>query len=163
MKRAWIILLTMAITGAVASCAPPFPKEALDRVEKSVPFKELRENPDRFIGKWVMLGGMILDVKNTNDGTIIEILQHKLDRQGRPMNTDETEGRFMVFSLQFLDAAVYHKGRLLTVIGEVSGQRVRQLGEVEYRYLFLAVKAIHLWPMYSGPQFHIGIGVWHEI
>lgn len=163
MKRVWFILFAIAIAGAVASCAPPFPKETLDRVEKAISFKQLRENPDQFAGKWVMLGGVILETKNTKDGTVIEILQRRLDREGRPVNTDETEGRFMAFSPQFLDSAVYHKGRLLTVIGEVSGQKIKPLGEVEYRYLFLTVKALHLWPPYSGPRFHIGIGMWHEI
>lgn len=151
------------LTAAVVACAPPFPKELMQRVDRDVSFKDLREEPERFAGSLVMLGGQIVSLRNTGEGTYLEILQRRLDSAGRPIATDETGGRFIAFTTQFLDAAIYSSGRQITVIGEVAGVRIQPLGEVQYRYPYIITKAIHLWEPYVGPRFHIGIGVWREI
>ena len=72
-------------------------------------------------------------------------LQRPLDRQGRPRETDDTEGRFIIESPQFLDAAVYHAGKRISLVGEVSGQEVRPLGGIHYRYPVVAAKELQLW------------------
>ena len=70
-----------------------------------------------------MLGGVIVASRNAKEGTFIEILQKPLDSDGRPLDTDATEGRFLVQSDEFLDSAVYHRGRLITVVAEVAGRK----------------------------------------
>lgn len=52
-----VLLFTLIMT---AGCAPPFPEETLERVNRSVSFQELRKEPEAFKGTWVMLGGMIV-------------------------------------------------------------------------------------------------------
>lgn len=142
-----------------AGCAPPFPKELLDKTEKNVPFAALQKEPERFSGKLLMVGGTIVDTKNLKKGTQIEVLQKPLDGEGRPATTDETGGRFLIVTSQFLDGAIYHRGRSVTIIGEVAGSKAQTLGEIEYRYPVLTAKELHLWSPYSGPRFSIGVGV----
>jgi outer membrane lipoprotein len=165
MKRAryagTIIALLFAVFGAV-SCAPPFPKEVLEKVDRSISFRDLREDPEHYKGRWVMAGGAIIDVKNIKEGSFLEVLQRPLDGRGEPLRTDATEGRFLVFSEQFLDPAVYPRGRAITVVAEVAGKKVLPLGDIEYRYPLLNARAIHLWEPYTGPAFHFGIGVFHQ-
>jgi len=146
-----------------AGCAPPFPKETLDRVNRSISFQELKRDPEQFKGAWVMLGGMIVAAKNAKDGTLIEILQKPLDSSGRPLETDKTEGRFLVQSNAFLDSAVYHPGKLITVIAEVIGRKELPLDEIIYPYPLLTVKDLHLWSPSTGPRFIFGIGVSHQL
>jgi outer membrane lipoprotein len=144
----------------IAGCSPPFPKELLEKVEKNVPFTALQKDPEKYAGKLLMIGGIIVDTKNLKEGTRIEVLQMTLDREGRPELTDDAGGRFLVMTQQFLDGAVYHRGRLITVVGEVSVPQVLPLGEIEYLYPVIAVKALHLWSPSSGPYFSFGIGVY---
>jgi len=150
------VLLALLLTSA---CAPPFPQQMLARVDKNLSFKELQKNPDNYKGVWVMLGGMIVAAKNTKEGTMIELLQKPLDSSGRPLQTDTTEGRLFVVAEEFLDAAVYHAGRELSVIGEVSGQKVQLLGELEYHYPLVSAKSLHLWTPSSGSRVSFGIGI----
>jgi len=156
MVTAGLILSALLLVGG---CAPPFSRAALDQVDRSITFTELRSDPDRYKGKWVMLAGVIVGTKNTQEGTFIEVLQRPTERRGRPLDTDVTEGRFIISSAKFLDAAVYHGGRLITVIGEVAGLKVQPLGEIEYRYPVVALKELHLWEPGAGPRFSFGVGV----
>jgi len=155
-RLVFCILLALLLTTA---CAPAFPQQMLDRVDRNLSFKELQKNPDAYKGAWVMLGGMIVASKNTKEGTVIELLQKPLAGSGRPLRTDATEGRLFIVAEEFLDAAVYHAGRELSVIGEVSGQKVQQLGEIEYRYPLVSAKSLHLWDPSSGPRVSFGIGI----
>ena len=140
-------------------CAPPFSQGMLDQVDRTITFTELRSDPDRYKGKWVMLAGAIVGTKNTQEGTFIEVLQRPMDHSGQPLDTDATEGRFIISSAKFLDAAVYHAGRLISVIGEVAGLKVQPLGEIEYRYPVVTLKELHLWEPGAGPWFSFGVGV----
>ena len=159
-----LVLITVVAAvgiGAAAGCSPPFPKELLERVEKSVPFTALQKDPDKYARKLLMIGGIIVDTKNLKERTRIEVLQMTLDGEGRPELTDDTGGRFLVMTQQFLDGAVYHSGRLITVVGEVAAPQVLPLGEIEYHYPVITAKALHLWSPYVGPSFSFGIGVYH--
>jgi outer membrane lipoprotein len=146
-----------------AGCAPPFPKETLDKVNRTISFQELKKEPEKFKGTLVMLGGMIVASKNTKEGTLIEILQKPLDAVGRPLQTDSTEGRFIVQSDTFLDSAVYHEGRLITVVAEVIGRKELPLDDIMYPYPLLLMKDPHLWDPSQGPRFFFGIGVSHRL
>ncbi len=161
-RMAWAIVIASFLGSA--GCGPPFPKQALEKVDKSLSFRELQKDPERYRGRWVMLAGMIVDVKNLKEGTLIEVLQKPMDSRGRPLQGDVTEGRFIVSSEKFLDAAVYQKGRELTVVGEVAGSTVKLLSEIEYKYPVLAAKDLYLWePAYTGPRFFFGIGVTKQL
>jgi outer membrane lipoprotein len=153
-----VALPLIAIIGAVA-CAPPFAKGSLEKVDRSISFRELQRDPDTFKGRWVMLAGVIIEAKNTKEGTSIEVLEKPMDRQGRPYETDVTEGRFIITTDRYLDAAVYHRGRRIAVVAEVAGRKLLPLGEIEYQYPVVVAKELHLWEPSSGPQFFFGIGV----
>lgn len=162
--RSLIILgLCLSALFTTAGCAPPFPKETLDKVNRNVSFLELRKEPEKFKGTWVMLGGMIIASKYSKEGTLIEILQRPLETSGRPLQTDSTEGRFLVQSDTFLDSAVYHEGRLITVVAEVIGRKELPLDDVMYQYPLLMMKDLHLWDPSQGPRFFFGIGVSHRL
>ncbi len=146
-----------------AGCAPPFPRETLDKVNRNVTFQELKKEPEKFKGTWVMLGGMIVASKNTKEGMLMELLQKPLGSNGKPLETDSTEGRFLVQSDTFLDSAVYHEGRLITVVAEVIGRKELPLDDIVYPYPLLMLKDLHLWDPSEGPRFFFGIGVSHRL
>jgi outer membrane lipoprotein len=158
-KCTMVPLVALAALLWAGGCAPPFSQAALDQVDRSVTFTELRSDPDRYKGKWVMLAGVIVATRNTQEGTFIEVLQRPTGRGGRPLDTDATEGRFIISSAKFLDAAVYHGGRQITAIGKVVGLKVQQLSEIEYRYPVVEAGELQLWEPGPGPRFSVGVGV----
>jgi outer membrane lipoprotein len=154
-----IIALPLVAILGVAGCAPPFAKETLEKVDQSISFRELQRAPDTFKGRWVMLAGVIIESRNTKEGTSIMVLQRPMDHRGRPYETDVTEGRFIITTDRFLDAAVYQRGRRIAVVAEVAGGKILPLGESEYQYPVVVAKELHLWEPSSGPQFFFGVGV----
>jgi outer membrane lipoprotein len=162
-NRIVFVLLMLAAGLWTAGCAPTFPREVTDRIDRRVTFKELQGDPEKFKGSWVMLAGVIVSSRNTKEGTSIEVLQKPMDSDGRPHDTDETEGRFLIQTEEFLDSAVYHRGRVITVVGEVAGRRTMPVDETTYQYPLLVAKALHLWRPSTGPQFFFGIGVSHRL
>jgi len=93
------LLLSAAIfTGG---CVRPFSEEALNKVNKNISFSELKIEPERYKGAWVLLAGLIIDSINTKDGTSIEVLQKPMGCDGRPEDTDATEGQFIALTGRF--------------------------------------------------------------
>jgi outer membrane lipoprotein len=158
-KRHIRIVMLLVVVIGMTCCAPPFAKDMLERVDRSITFRELQGDPDTYKGRWVMLAGVIIETRNTEEGTFIEVLQKPMDRLGRPYETDESEGRFIITTDRFLDDAMYHPGRRITVIAEIGGRKVLPLGEIEYQYPVVVPKELHLWEPSSGPQFIFGVGV----
>lgn len=158
--------LIAAVIVASAACGRTFPTEVTDRVDKSISFSDLIKDPGNYKGKSVMLAGTIVAVKAEKNGTYIEVLQHPADRSGKPGRTDESGGRFMAVSKQFLDPAIYSRGLAVTVVGEVIGDSVKPLGEIAYRYPLLEIEAVHIWEPSYGPRSNVsvglGVGVFHR-
>lgn len=138
-----IILLAMLF---VMGCAPVISKPVRDQVDKNLTFREVFKDPEAHKGSVVVWAGVIIDAKNTQEGTLIEILQKPADFFGAPEEADRTEGRFLVLYPSYLDVAVYNKGREVTVGGEVEGKRIMPLGEIQYTYPVVIAKEIYLWP-----------------
>jgi hypothetical protein len=81
-----------------------------------------------------MLGGDIVSIRNLTEGTLLEMLQKPLDATDRPLDTDQTERRFMALCDGHLDPAVYSKGRQVTLAELVLGTRTDTVGEITYGY-----------------------------
>jgi outer membrane lipoprotein len=142
MKR-WIIIM-MGIF-LFFGCAHVISKDTLGKVDLGVTFTELRENLLRYQGGVFLLGGVIVETHIVKEGTLLEIYQTQVDRQGRPKNLDRSEGRFMAYYTGFLDSEIWSKGREVTLAGTLEGEKTQKLGEIDYQYPYLRVSEIHLW------------------
>jgi outer membrane lipoprotein len=147
----------------MVGCARPFSERSLSKVNRSISFSDLKKDPEKYKGTWLMLAGVIVTSKNTKEGAFIEILQKPMDRDCRPLDTAISEGRFIVQSDRFLDSAVYYRGREISVIAEVVGRKELPLDEIIYAYPLLVIKEISLWEPSSGPRFFFGVGVSHQL
>ena len=125
-------------------CAPVISKELRENVSKKLTFKEIIKDPDAYKGKIVLFSGIILGSRNTKEGTLIEVLQKPADREGRPKDVDESDGRFLALYNGYLDIAIYNRGRKAVIAGEIKGKRVLPLGEIEYIYPLISIKEVHL-------------------
>lgn len=137
---------TLCYLVILPGCAPVISKGLMNEAQK-MGFDEILRDPDAQKGKIVILSGIILDSKNTKEGTMLEILQTPAEPSGRPRDIDESKGRFMALYKGFLDVAVYRRGREVTVGGEVIGKKKLPLGEISYIYPLIQAKELHLWPV----------------
>jgi len=147
-------LLTLLIL--LGGCAV-VPWELRKEIDRSISFQELKENPDAYVGRRVLLGGEIIEAKNLKEQTELQILQKPLGSGDLPVETDESEGRFLVYHSGYLDPAVYRSGRYVTVVGEVMGEKSLRIGEADYRYPVMTSKFLHLWPRarrYYSPYYY---------
>jgi outer membrane lipoprotein len=151
------IFLVMLVVG----CATGISQQSRSKVTYMGTFSELQKTPDAYVSEVVMLGGKILEIKVSSTSSELTVLQLALGRSGRPANLDQSEGRFLVRSEQFLDPATYQKGMLLTVVGILKGRRIRAIGSLDYVYPIVEAIEIKLWPkeIQTQPALHFGFGV----
>jgi outer membrane lipoprotein len=141
MIKTVLILGILALTG----CAHVISQATLDEADQSITFAELRQDPSRFLGRLVILGGVIVKTVPETSGTLLEIYQTRTDRWGEPVDLDRSGGRFLAHYKGFLDSEIWSKGRKVTVAGKVEGEKTRKLGGIDYRYPYIRVREIHLW------------------
>ena len=89
------------------STGPSVIPEALEpQVDKTLIFSQLKENPDSYKGRLVVLGGEVLKATRLQDGTQIEVLQLPLENSQRPTaQRMDSKGRFLAVQVEFLDPA----------------------------------------------------------
>ncbi len=137
----WILLLS--------GCAHVISKDLRAQSDASLSLSQVLKDPNAFKGKMVIWGGEIIETVNQKDATTqIEVFQKPLGWRGEPRAIASSEGRFLILVHQFLDPYLYRIGRKITVVGEILGEKVKPLGEMEYRYPLLSSRQIHLWPEY---------------
>lgn len=131
---------------ASACATSPIAKEYRQEAKaENLTFPMVYGNPDAYVGDIVLWGGVIIETTALKEGTRIIVLETALGDEERPRGTKYSQGRFIAMSPNFLDPALYKKGRKITVAGEVSGKKEMTLGETTYTYPVVTVKQIHLW------------------
>ncbi len=145
------------------ACAATIPPEVLTGVDHTISFKELRENPESFMGNTFELGGEVMLTENQPGMTRLIILQHDLDGDMKPLDNDQSKGRFIVVVSEFLDPAIYAKGRRVTAVGVIAGQETRPLNDIPYVYPVIKENYLYLWPaekkVDSEPRVYFGISI----
>ncbi len=147
----------------LSACAKTIPPEAMNNVDRNISFQTLSKNPDAFLSKTVLLGGTIISTENTPQTTTFVVLQHDLDSDYRPLDNDQSRGRFLLKVPEFLDPAIYTKGRRITAAGTIMGREIRQLDGIPYSYPVIERNYLHLWPEENlsdtQPRVYFGIGI----
>lgn len=138
-------MLWLALAVLLGGCASAFPDDVMHTVDTSISAGELRRDPVAHKGARVIVGGEILSTQPKPGQTEIELLARRLRDDDSPERSDRSPGRLLLRSPDFLDPAVYAPGRRITVIGTVSGEEERKVGELPYRYPVIAVERIRLW------------------
>ena len=145
MEKTRLLLLGLLVV-FISGCAHVISKEARQRADLSLTPARVREDPEKYLGKWVLWGGEVIEAFTQRDGTtLLEIFHRPLGWRGEPKETDTSEGRFLALAEKYLDPYLFRRGRKVTVAGEIQGERTKPLGEMEYRYPLLLAHEIHLW------------------
>ena len=120
-------------------------------------YSEATRNIAQYKEAPVRWGGVIIDVENEQNFSIVQVLYYPLNSYGRPRLDKPNEGRFLIKSPQFLDPAVYTKDTEITVAGTLKGDIERKVGNKTLRLPLISSTVIYLWPDY-GPGNYYGYG-----
>ncbi|SDB17850.1 outer membrane lipoprotein [Desulfonatronum thiosulfatophilum] len=146
------IMLTLMASALLGGCTHAVSPALLDMADRDLSFAELRQQPQANQGKIVVLGGVIVQVLHSEEGSLLEVYQTRTNHLGEPVDLDRSGGRFMVLHPAVLEPGIYRKGRRVTVAGRVIGEMIGDLGNLEYRYPYLAALEIRLWEERPQPR-----------
>lgn len=113
-------------------------------------------------GKKTLWGGIIVNSRNLQNTTQLEILAYPLDDTRRPLTDREPLGRFIADHNGYLETVDYAPGRELTVIGVLTAVKEGKIDESSYRFPSINTEQLRLWPKSRAdtePRIHFGIGV----
>jgi outer membrane lipoprotein len=157
MRRIFIIL---AIAILLSGCAHAISQELREQTDKELTAEMLFKDPVAYKGQTVILGGIIINTRNTDKGSFVEVLQTPLDSRGRPEDTDFSYGRFIFFNKEYIDAAIFSKGKAVTVGGKIAGKTIRPLGDINYTYPLIHAQEVHLFGPKRSLPVYFSIGVY---
>lgn len=160
MKKHLNLFISPMILFLLSGCAYVISKEVRKEVTRDLSLKEVIKDPNGYQGKVILWGGVIIESKNLKEGTRVIVLQKDLSRWGRPKESDKSQGRFIVLYPGYLDTAIYRRDREITVAGEIIGQKVMPIGDIDYTYPVLSPREIHLWREVEKAQYPYGPHLW---
>jgi outer membrane lipoprotein len=135
-------LLALSLVFLIAGCAHNISPPSLALVDRSITFSKLWENPDAYQGKYVLLGGTIAYADHTREGYELEVVQYGLDGRETPDPISLSGGRFIAVTPESLYTPACKRGTPVSMVGEVTGKKTRELKGVEYTYPVIAIKEL---------------------
>ncbi len=159
-------LVFLPLLFIITACTHWISESSLAMADRSITFNQLRENPDAFRGKLVLLGGIVAAVTHSREETRLEVVEYRLDSRELPDQVVPSRGRFLATTHDLLDPVKYKPGALVTMMGEVTGRRLQQLEGKEYAYPVIAIREIHaielpeIHPEYDYGDRHHLVHVW---
>ncbi len=141
----WYRFIFFSLLLLVASCASNVPKEISSTPVPEVGLVAAQKIIKAHVGKPVRWGGMIIQIDNQQEKTVLEILAKPLNTYGQPLANVASPGRFFVEFPGFIDPSLYAPGREITVYGTLTGLRKKKIGEHSYDYPVVNGVKYYLW------------------
>lgn len=142
-----VIFLIVALLLA-AGVAYPFSDHALSLVDPNITFDKLRENPDAYLGKRLLLGGTIISSVRNRGELRVEVAQLPLDAENRPDDSFRPDGTFIASTRNQDDFSDYKAGHFVSVVGSVSGTEVISTASGEETVPEITVIEAQFWSYY---------------
>jgi len=141
-----LIALTMTVL-IFGGCVHAISRQKRELALQGLTPESILRDFDAYQGKLVLMGGEIIETRNLENETLIEVLQRPLSRNtDQPLKDKDADGRFFARYPTFQDPYIFSQGREITVAGIVTGKRSSKIGEREYTYVVLENRETHLWP-----------------
>ncbi|MTD39490.1 Slp/YeaY family lipoprotein [Erwinia sp. CPCC 100877] len=138
----WLVapLLALLLSGCVSvpeaiRGTSPTPQQDLIRVMNA---------PQLYVGQEARFGGRVVDIRNLQGSTRLEIATVPLDVSAAPVLGAASVGRIYADVSQFLDPVDF-RNRLITVVGPITGTEKGTIGKTPYNYLVMQVNGFKRW------------------
>ena len=103
------------------------------------------ESPDALSRQPARWAGKIAQIRNLESYSEIEVVAFPTSSSGKPQTTKNSPGRFIAKVDGFIEPHVFTEGRLITIVGEVSGKSDGMIGEMAYQFPTLDAEGYFLW------------------
>lgn len=113
-----LTFLTIALLTACSSTSQTMQSNRYDDLQ----LKQVTPSVASYKGETVRWGGKIIKVHNFDTHSQLQLVQFPLNRYGRPIQANNSQGRFFTRSNDFLDPEIFKEGMMLTVVGQISDQ-----------------------------------------
>jgi outer membrane lipoprotein len=147
--RTYMTLAVIPLLFLVGCDRPDVIPERLEgKVDRDLRYVQVKDNPEMYRGKLMLVGGKVLSATRLKEGTRIEVLQIPLSSDLIPdENPEASKGRFVAMDLaqNVVDPAILDDSRHITLVGEVVGSTMVKIDEIEKRVPQLNVKHITVW------------------
>jgi len=140
------IILQAALLTAICGCAYPISQAMRAKANPDLTYPVVARDPLAYKGATVIWGGVVLRVQNNPGQTDLTILETPLDFWGRPAGSAYGRGRFIAQVAKYLDPEVYGDKNRVVLAGEIVGEKIRPIDEIQYRYPVVRVSELHLFP-----------------
>lgn len=137
-------LLAGLVIAALSGCASvpdavkgtsPMPQQDLGRVMAA---------PQLYVGQEARFGGKVVNVKNEQGKTRLEIATTTLDESARPSLGAPSRGRIYADVNGFLDPVDF-RNQLVTVVGPITGTAKGKIGDTTYTYMVMQATGYLRW------------------
>ncbi|HAR96636.1 MAG TPA: hypothetical protein DCR97_11850 [Deltaproteobacteria bacterium] len=132
----------------LAACTTAIRKDLIQRGIRDLPVSKLEQNPGSYQGSLFVLGGIIVNTRASQEGSIIEAVYAPVNSGGYLKEIPKDTSRFMALypkSKGFLDPAIYKANRAVTLAGTFEGLRNGKIDEMPYTYPFFHIEDLRLW------------------
>ena len=137
------LILISLLLGACSTLPPAFETEGVKRISYAQASEDAQSYKDTLV-KW---GGVIIDVNNEQNASLMQILFYPLDYYGRPEIDKPSAGDFIVKSSEILDPKNYAAGREVVVVGAIAGKTEPAVSSGNTGLPLIEAAAVHLWPI----------------
>ncbi len=129
------------------------PKTIRNAPNENLQLSEIQNNFTAHQGKTVRWGGTLLNLKNTENQSTLQILSYPLTYNGRPDTLAEPEGRFIVKTTEFIDPGYYTKDSEITVAGLLTTQNEYLVDQKSLNLPVIEQPQIYRWRKYRQPYY----------
>lgn len=145
----WVSLskakLVAVVLGAALLTACATTPDTVNFEQQNTSFVQVAQNPESFVGSQVRWGGIVARVENLERDTLVEIVNLPLDRQARPLASQQTGGRFIAMIPGFVDPLIYQQGKEITVVGVLNKPMPGKIGQHSVNFPVVETSGHHLW------------------
>lgn len=142
--RKWLGAMLLGAPLLLTGCVtvPDAIKGSSQNIEQN--FTRVHAAPQSFKGWEARFGGTVVNVVNQKEGTLLEIAVMQLDEGAKPILGTPSMGRLIARSPLFLDPVDF-KGRLVTVVGKLTGSVDGKIGQTPYTYVTIDIGGYQRW------------------
>lgn len=137
----WLAFIIM-----LPACSSNIPPEIRQELDNAPNVAQVREQLDSHIEQSIRWGGVILKTDNQQSSSKLTVIGLPLSSQGRPQQSDQSEGRFIAVVDEFLEPSMFTRDRQITVTGHILRSETQKVGDFSYEYPVVAVDQYYLWP-----------------